>query len=256
MPTDFTKRVFRPVMLVGELYAKRYGSTDALRPIGNVLELAVEHKEDVITVPNMRRLGGGVYADVRRVTEASLKFKTTDLNLSNMARSLLGIGGSVDSGSVTNEPHRAERGGLLSLAHISPRQITVKKGPDADTAVAITDLAKNFEVRPEGLFVLDDASEVADGDQLFISYSFADYATLEALTTKASELQLMFGGLNEGDGGKPQIVDFWRCSQSVTKSLGLIAGNAFGGLDIEGSILDDPTKTGTDISRYYRVRFA
>lgn len=256
MATDFKKRVFRPVMLVGDVYARKQGSTDALRPIGNVLELAAEHKEDVITLPNMRRLGGGTYASVSRVTEAMIKFKVSDLNLTNMARSLLGIGRSQDGGTVTNEPHRAERGGLVALAHISPKQITVKKGADVDTATPITDLAKNFEMRAEGLFVLDEALDVADGDQLWVSYSYSDYAVLEALTAKAEELELMFAGLNEADAGKPQIVNFWRCSQGVTKSLGLIAGNAFGGLDVEGAILEDPSKQGDGISRHYRVRFA
>ena len=59
--------------------------------------------------------------------------------------------------------------------------------------------------------------------------------------------------VNEADSGKPVIVDIWRCSQGVTKSLSLI-NKGFGVLDVEGTLLQDPTKTGTGISKYYRTR--
>ena len=51
------------------------------------------------------------------------------------------------------------------------------------------------------------------------------------------------------------MVDIWRASQGVTKSLALIK-KGFGSLDVEGSVLQDPTRTGAGISKYYRQRLS
>lgn len=48
------------------------------------------------------------------------------------------------------------------------------------------------------------------------------------------------------------LVEIWRASQGVTKSLALIQSK-FGALDIEGTVLIDPTKTGVGVSRYYKT---
>ena len=112
--------------------------------------------------------------------------------------------------------------------------------------------AGNYEVRPEGILLLEGATGILDGDKLWVSYTYGAYATVEALTTKAAELELTFGGLNEADGGKPVLVEVWRASQGVTKSLGLL-NKGFGALEVEGTVLMDPSKTGAGISRYYRT---
>ena len=74
-----------------------------------------------------------------------------------------------------------------------------------------------------------------------------------ALTTKAAELTLRFGGLNEVDSGKPVVTDMWRVSQGVTKQLAHIISKGFGKLEVEGSLMKDPTKTGAGISQYMRT---
>ena len=80
-------------------------------------------------------------------------------------------------------------------------------------------MAGNYVVKPEGIVLLAGASGITVADKLWVSYSYGEYAAIEALTTKAPELQLLFGGLNEADSGKPVIVDIWRASQGVTKAL-------------------------------------
>ena len=51
------------------------------------------------------------------------------------------------------------------------------------------------------------------------------------------------------------VVDIWRASQGVTKALSLI-NKGFGALEIEGTVLQDPTKVGAGISKYYRTRLS
>jgi hypothetical protein len=97
-----------------------------------------------------------------------------------------------------------------------------------------------------------DAVGLADNDAITLSYSYADQVVIEALTTKAPELTFRFAGLNEADSGKPVIFDLYRVSQGVAKQLSLIK-KGFGALDIEGEVLQDPTKTGVGISRYMRT---
>lgn len=253
MAQEIINKIYRPSMNVGQVYAKPYGSATLPVPIGNVLELGLEHTEDVQKQDDMTALGGGVHAETRRVTDVKIKMKLADLNVTNLARAVLGTVTGVTGGSVVDEPHTATLGGLVRLAHIKPTAVAVKKGADVGTATVVA--PANYEVRAEGVFILPTAAGVTNTDKLWVSYTYGDYAAIEALTTKSVELELTFGGLNEADGGNPTVVDIFRCSQGVTKSLALI-NKGFGSLDVEGSVLIDPNKTGVGISRYYKTSMA
>lgn len=253
MAQEIINKIYRPSMNVGQVYAKPYGSATLPVPIGNVLELGLEHTEDVQKQDDMTALGGGVHAETRRVTDVKIKMKLADLNVTNLARAVLGTVTGVTGGSVVDEPHTATLGGLVRLAHIKPTNVTVKKGADAGTATVVA--PANYEVRAEGVFILPTAAGVTNAEKLWVSYTYGDYAAIEALTTKSVELELTFGGLNEADGGNPTVVDIFRCSQGVTKALALI-NKGFGSLDVEGSVLIDPNKTGVGISRYYKTSMA
>lgn len=254
MAIEVTKQIYKPSMTVGQVYSRAYGSSALPMPVGNVLELGLEHTEDVQTQDDMTRLGGGTHAEVRRVKEVKLKAKLADLNVVNLARSVLGTVEAIAAGAVVDEPHVATLGGLLPLEHIAPTDVVVKKGPDKATATVV-DLDGNYEPRPEGVFLLPDAADITAADKLWVSYDYGAYAAIEALTTKAVELELIFGGLNEADSGNPVVVNIFRASQGITKALTLI-GKGFNSLDVEGTVLMDPTKTGAGLSRYYRTRMA
>lgn len=326
MAVEVLKKIYRPSMTVGPVYARPYGATTAPMPVGNVLELGLEHTEDVQRQDDMTVLGGGTHAEVRRVTEVKVKMKLADLNVVNLARASLGTVAGIEAGTAS-ETYAAALGGLLPLAHIDPSAVTITKPggtttvPDeqhaavdkgdmvvlahanptavsvkvgatlgAATLVAAADnytvqstgvqvladaadipdgstlwitytyptgtvvpMAGNYLLRPEGILVLENALNIQAGDALSVGYSYGAYAAIEALTTKAPELELLFGGLNEADSGKPVVVNIWRASQGITKALSLI-NKGFGSLDVEGTVLQDPTKTGAGISKYYRTR--
>ncbi|MBF9263606.1 hypothetical protein [Paracidovorax cattleyae] len=255
MAVEVIKKIYKPSMTVGQVYAAPYGSTGMLTPVGNVLELALEHAEDVQRQEDMTALGGGTHAEVRRVTEVKISMKLADLNVVNLARASLGTVAGIEAGTVANEPLTvAGLGRLLPLQHIDPTALTIKKGA-TEAAATPVDMAGNYLVKPEGIYVLDGATGIAPADKLWVSYSYGAYAAIEALTTKTPELQLLFGGLNEADSGKPTVVDIWRASQGITKTLTLI-NKGFGALDVEGTVLQDPTRVGTGISKYYRTRLS
>ena len=240
---------YKPSMTVGQVYARPYGSAAAPMPIGNVLELALEHKEQVIKQPDMSRLGGGTHAEVRRIEEVTVKMKLADINVVNLARATIGTLQAVAMGTVADEAHVATLGGLVRLAHIQPTTVVLKKG------VTVVAAAGNYEVRPEGIYILPTATDLTAADAITVAYSYGEYAAIEALTTKAVELELTFGGLNEADEGKAVLVEIWRASQGVTKSLALIQ-DKLGALDVEGTVLMDPTKVGVGISKYYKTSMA
>lgn len=246
------RKVYRPSMTVGQVYARPYGSAAAYQPIGNVLELAIEHKEQVQRQTNMTQLGGGIYAEVRRVEEVNVSLKIADFNAVNLARATLATVSGVDAGAVNAEPHTAALGGLITTSNIGITSVVLKKGADLASAAEVA-AAGNYEVRAAGIYLFENATGIQNGDKLWCSYSYGDQAVIEALTTKAVELDLLFEGLNEADGGKPCVVNIWRASQSVAKQLALI-NDKFGELDVEGSVLQDPSKTGAGISKYYRTR--
>lgn len=243
---EIVKRTYAPSGLIGKIYATTYGSAAPLVPIGNVLEASTEQSESVEKQDDMTALGGGVHAEMRRVTGVSFKAKLADLNIVNMARAVLGTISPEDAGTVVDVPYVARLGGLIPLPHGNVTSLVIKKG--ATTVPS----AGNFDLLPEGIWVRADAAGLTQADAITVSYSHADQVVIEALTAKASELTLRFGGLNEADSGRPVIFDLWRVSQGVAKQLTLIK-KGFGALDIEGEVLQDPTKTGVGISRYMRT---
>ncbi|KAF5275149.1 hypothetical protein FQA39_LY18667 [Lamprigera yunnana] len=158
-------------MNVGQIYARPYGSAIAPIPIGNVLELSLEHEEDVQTQEDMTQLGGGVHAEVRRVTAIKTTMKVADINVVNLSRAILGTAQAIAGGTVTESLLIVNVGGLLALKVPGPPRLTLKKGADVATAYAFT-TSSDFEVRPEGVFVFAEAAQLQDGDKLWASYTY------------------------------------------------------------------------------------
>lgn len=237
---------YMPTQLVGQVYARAYGSAAPRLPVGNVLQLDLSHTEDVQRQPDMTKGGGGTYAQTRRISEVTVAMQIADWNPLNFTRSVFGTAEEVAAGAVVDESHVAYLGGLIRLSKPAPSLVTVKKG-------AATIAPTNYEVRAEGIFIKADAAAVTDGDTLQVSYTSPEHVNIEALTSSAPEIELSFGGLNEAMSGRPVIVDIWRLGIGVAAQLGLIQ-SAMSPITVNGEVLIDPTKTGEGISRYYRAQ--
>jgi hypothetical protein len=260
--------VFRPTMTAGVVYGREVGSVEPLQPIGGVEELTLTFDETKINQANFQSSGGGNRATVSRVNEALMAAKLQDLNPVNMARGLRALRSEVIAGTVTNEAGVARAGGLVLLAHPNPTTVVV----NAASGGAAIAPAGNFEVRPEGLFFLDDSPAIAaaktawetanptldpdlfPGLNIEVDYAHSGYDVLEVLTRAAPIMEFYFAGVNEAMGGLGSGVHLFRCQQGLTQALSLISGNAFATLDIEAEILQDPTKTGVGKSRYMALR--
>ena len=164
MALEVLTKVYKPMMTVGPVYARPYGSAALPMPVGNVMELTLNHTEDVQRQTDMTQLGGGTHAEVRRVTEVQVAMRMADVNVVNLARAALGTVAGIEAGTVTDEGFTVSaRGSLLPLAHIGPTTVTVKKGATAGAAVAVAQ-AGNWEARGEGIVVLSDALDIAQAD--------------------------------------------------------------------------------------------
>lgn len=114
-------------------------------------------------------------------------------------------------------------------------------------AVADTD----FQVKPEGILIL--GGSIPDGAPIKVSYSYAAYSAVEALTAGGQIYELSFGGLNEANSNSPVILDIYRLRISAASALGFISDD-FASLEVTGKVLMDSTKTGTGVSKYFRVQ--
>ena len=207
------RRVFAPTALVGQIYAREYGTTRIPLPIGNVLALEISHKEDVQTQPNMNKLGGGIHGELRRVSEMELSMTLADINPLNLARASQGELTGMDSGTVKNESFKVTLGGLcptvhlkpfnvvvkkaggsgtatvtdeehlavnkgalVALAHTNPSNVTIRIGASVATATALT-AAGNYTVTTAGIQIDPAAPDVANGSAIYVSYTYPTMGT-------------------------------------------------------------------------------
>ena len=245
-------RVFRPTMMAGIVYAREVGAAQPLQPIGGIEELTIAIDEQKITQANTSSSGGGNRAVVFRINEMTLAATLQDLNPINLARSLRANVSEVVAGTVVDELALAKAGGLTRLAHLRPATVVVRN----ELTSTVIPMATNYEVRAEGLFWFDNAPALTGappaGLAIEVDYAHSGYDVIQALTQAAPILEMTFSGVNEALEDAPSVVDFYRVQLSATQGLNLISAGEFATLALEGEVLQDATKTGAGISKYFR----
>jgi hypothetical protein len=239
--------VYYPYIGAGKVYAKEEGVTGGLVHVGNVSKLTIGFDEETKEQQDFTQAGGGVYASVNRVKAIPVSFDMTDLNPTNFARAVFGEATAVAGATVTSEEHVAYKNSLVVLAHPNPTTVSVKNDGATVTYTAGTD----YEVRTGGIYILDTFTG-AEGSTIEVTYTYAGYNVIEALTASAVTLQMYFEGVNEANGGKVMNVELFRVKIGAAKQIDLI-GDDFAALSIEGKLQADTTKTGAGKSKYYRA---
>lgn len=243
-----TSKIYRPTLNAGQVYARLVGAAAPMQTIGGVevLELAIE--EEKKKQQDYSRGGGGTRAQVSRVKGVTMKATLQDLNPINLARAVFGNASEVAAATITGEAHTAFKGGLIPLAHIKPTTVVLKTAGETPATIA---MAGNYEVRPEGLFIFDDADDITDPLAVTVDYAHGGYDLIQALTQAAPILEMRYAGVNEAMSGAECVVDLFRVQLGPTNGLGLI-NDDFATLQVEGEVLMDPTKSGAGISRFFR----
>lgn len=119
------------------------------------------------------------------------------------------------------------------------------------TATGPTYAASAYELTPGGIYI-PPGSPIPDASGLLVSYTYGDYARIEAGTKTATIVEAFFEGLNEAEGNAQMLVDIWRLSLPPADELALI-GDTMGELKFQAEVLKDATK-GAGVSAYYRAR--
>lgn len=242
--------IYYPYLGSGKIYARVAGAAAGLVELGNASKLELSVKEDKQKLKDFSKAGGGTYSSVSRIDEVTVQMTLNDLNKTNVSRAVFGTESAIASGSVVDEVVKAYKEGISPIAHPNPTNVVVKNSAGATTYVAGTD----YEVRAGGIYIIDTGA-IANNTDIKVSYSYAAYNKVEAMTQGAIVLELHFEGLNEANSGKPVILDIFRAQLSPTKALSLL-GDKFADLEIEAEVLKDGTKTGVGISQYFRVKLA
>jgi hypothetical protein len=93
------------------------------------------------------------------------------------------------------------------------------------------------------------------GVNVSVNYSFAAYnSAIEGILTGngIQEYAIRFHGLNTANGNSPVIVNLWRYSMNLAKTLDFIASK-HGTLDLDGMLLPDSTRNGTTQSQFFSI---
>lgn len=245
-----TDTVYYPYLGSGKIYARAQGSAAGLMELGNASKLELAVKEDKQKLKDFSKPGGGTYASVSRISEATLQMTLNDLNKTNVARAVFGTELAVAGATVVDEAVVAYKGAIVPLLHPSPTAVTVSHTTGTPAYVANTD----YEVRAGGIYIIASGA-ITDAQALKVDYTYAAYDKVEAMTSSSILLELHFEGLNEANSGKPVIVDIYKAQLSPTKALSLL-GDKFADLQVEAEVLADTSKTGVGISQYFRVKLA
>ncbi|MEN8720470.1 MAG: hypothetical protein ABF296_09440 [Oceanococcaceae bacterium] len=237
----------------GEIYLKnRAVAASAPVSIGNCSELQITTEEDVQTLNDFTRGGGGKDDELRRISSVRASFNLHNLSPANLAIALNADVDVPNTGAVTDEEHIAYSGGLVDFTKLpdTSEAITVTDDPMTVTYVEGTD----YIVNGAGIVPLA-GGDIADASNILVSYTPIASTTIEALTQASSEFKFTFVGLNEAKSNRPVVVELHRWKNGVLGSLPLIT-DEFAGPTLSGECLRDGAITGATLSQFFRVRMA
>jgi hypothetical protein len=236
---------FNPFLGKGQFSIQKYTETNNFRWVGNVTDVKKKTTEKVIKLPSGST--GGTYASVSIVELVQLEIHFRDFNVENLALGLRGTASEIATGSIVNEAHVAHLGKIVRLANIAPTVVVVTNVAGTTTYVSGTD----YEVRPGGLLIIETGT-IVEASTIHVDYTYPKHNIIEALTESGAFYKALFEGNNQGNEGKEIVVDFWKCQFGLAAEIGLIT-NEFGDLVILADVLEDSSKFGTGISKYYKI---
>lgn len=108
----------------------------------------------------------------------------------------------------------------------------------------------DYEIRGAGVYAFSD-STIA-GETWTAGYTKAATDVVQALVTSGKEYELVFDGLNEARSGKKTRITAFRVKPGALAQLALI-GEDYAGAEVSGEVLQDSTKVGDGISKYFKL---
>lgn len=235
----------------GRILARRRGSAEAYRELGNCSALTLGVETETKSLRDFRSPGGGTYNQVDRITSVTLSVTAHDLSPENIALALYGTTEAVAGGTVTEEAAVAYKGGYVVLEGNPSAVATIEPAGGGTAYVAGTD----YILQHGAIFIPATSAIVAPTTpttpNIDVTYTDKKGDMVQALAAAAAELELVFLGLNEADSGSAVTVRAWRAKFGPASSIPLI-GDDYAALEMSGALLADASKTGGE-SQYFQT---
>jgi len=234
----------------GPVLFKLRGATGGYTPIGNCSNLSVSFEEDAVEVRDYTVQGGGLANKLQTVSNVTGSVTMIDFSSQNLALALRGTATEELAGPVTAEAHTTNglAGEFIKFDFLrdATQDVTVTGPSGTPTYVEGTD----YVLQNNGITLLQGTS--IDNTGVEIDYVKAASEIMEALTVSGQEYELLFNGVNEGQGGKLVSVEMHRVKFSPAQGLAFIA-DEFGEISVEFEMLSDDTKSGEGISKFMKI---
>ncbi len=235
----------------GRILARRRGSAEAYRELGNCSALTLGVETETKSLRDFRSPGGGTYNQVDRITAVTLSVTAHDLSPQNIALALYGTTEAVTGGTVTEEAAVAYKGGYVVLEGNPSAVAAIEPAGGGAAYVAGTD----YILQHGAIFIPATSAIVAPTTpttpNIEVTYTDKKGDMVQALAAAAAELELVFLGLNEADSGSAVTVRAWRAKFGPASSIPLI-GDDYAALEMSGALLADASKTGGE-SQYFQT---
>ncbi|OBY48681.1 hypothetical protein [Pseudomonas sp. AU12215] len=245
------KTIDRSFIGEGQVFARLYGSQDALLPFGNCDAFSVSYATDRKALPDFQ--GGGGNRNVRtRPTDVTGSIGMYDITSDNLARITRGSIKVAPTAAITDELHTSA-GVVFELIPFKylpdmSKTVTVKTAADAEL-VAGTD----YLLTPHGIQVLTDSGIDATGVK--VSYTPRKSSVVHMLNASEREYEMLIAGLNDAQSGEAYALRIRRAKFGMLQELAVLGQDY---LKLTGPIelLSDPTVVADDISKFCQMDLA
>lgn len=239
-------KTYEPFRGSGKLYLRKYGAAAALAEVGNCNAVKFAVELDSQEIQDYTSAAGGTYASDDRIKSGTVSFTAWDFNTANLTRAMAASASSVAIPAAAVGTYTAFVGGLILLDGLNASGVSV-----TNTATPATVYVKDvdYEVRPEGIFILDGA--IVDGTDIDITpTAFTAHDVIEAMVTSGDEFELVFAGINSATGlsHREQVYKVKFSPADVE-----LISDGFGSIAFTAKMLKDTTVTGSGVSQYYKT---
>lgn len=235
----------------GMIHFREYQAAAPFIEAGNCSALSFSPQANSIELQNFTEPGGGLQNEVNRLTGVEMAYTFHDYSPDNIARGLRGTATAAVAGTATDEEIVAYKGGFTPFARIPTAITTVEPAGGGTAFTAGTD----YELRNGGIYIPATSTitnPVAGAENIQVTYTYAAQTKVEALINSAKTYEVVFTGLNEARSGKAVRIHAHKVSGGVLAQFAAI-GEEFGAGEVTGKLLQDGTKTGGGISKYFTV---
>ena len=232
-------------VIQGEIFvAKRAmngAQTGGYLSIGDADKFEISPKQKHEDIKESQTGLGLTSAHVPIETDVSVEMNMKSIKFKNLEMALWGShGGSVDSGTVSDEALKLYPGAYCPLQHPGVSSVTLSAGV-VDVDYTVDTINGGIQVIAGSLVFTDE-----DGTDVTADYSFAAYGgRVQAFAVQQPVFMIRVNGKNIANPGstnyEPIIANVFQWTPDMTKMLSLIGKKSID-LSLDGMLLQDKTK--------------